>query len=310
MIRIRKSLLRRIGFITLLVIAIAALMVNVVLAATVAIQTAPIHTNAAIYIDADADGINDPEELVGMFDVYDGNRTIDFSWTPYAFASGVNGSYRVSLIQNMTPLGTPTWKEVVIGHHWASNYNGASYTMGPFDHNIVCTTCPGHFVVQPETYAQFFDPVTQTYEYEYTPIAASLGGVAATLEQSDDFVLEIFFVAPPEKEKDACEGESCADQCVPLVEEICQGDEECTFFLTLECIAACESGEFDESFGPTCDTGGGNCCQANCEAEQQECQQEECGGEPCELCDFVPECIVFCGFCPAELGCGETCEIP
>jgi hypothetical protein len=159
MIRIRKSTLRRLGFISVVVIAIAALMVNVVLAAGATIQTAPIHTNAAIYIDANANGLNDPEELVGTFNVYDGNKTIDFSWTPYPFASDVNGSYRVSLVQNVTPLGTPTWKEVVIGHHWASNSNGASYTMGPFDHNTVCTTCPSHFAIQPETYVQLYDMI-------------------------------------------------------------------------------------------------------------------------------------------------------
>jgi hypothetical protein len=255
------------GIAMLLAVAGAAMARFAVAAGGVNIQTPPLRTGQATYMDADGDGVNDPEELIGTFTVYDGNKSIDFSWTPYAFGSGVNGSYRVSMIQNLNPLGTAIWKEVTVGHHWASNPNGASYTMGPFAPST-CTYCPTHFVVQPETYVQYYDPTTQTYEYEYTAIPGALTGAPAALENSEEFVLEIIYVAPPEGgAHDKCV--SCENACNSVQNqcenEICGGEpcEECDFYS--ECVAECSTGEidqlFEQEFGICIDDGGGSDCQ-------------------------------------------------
>jgi hypothetical protein len=313
MLRVRKSTLRWLGIITLVMLVAAAVMARVATAAGgVNITTPPLRTGQATYFDVDRDGINDPEELIGTFTVYDGNKTIDFNWAAYAFSSGVNGSYRVSLVQNITPLGTATWKEIVIGHHWASNYNGASYTMGPFPAGT-CTYCPGHFLVQPETYVQLYDPTTQTYEYEYTAIPAALGGAAVSLEQSDDFVLEIFIVAPPEgggSDGDSCL--NCNQACDFLVNDcrnaICQGEpcEECDSFgevCPALCFLGAFEGEFEEEFGVCVDSGGS--CQDAWSAFCEEVTDNEIDLELC-LDDFEEaEEQGFCG-CAVEPECSEN----
>src|SRR5687767_12396626 len=106
MIYLRRSTLKRASFIALVVLLVGGLAAGVAAAATqnVTISTAPLHTDVVVYQEVDGDGIHDPGELVGTFDSFDGNKPITFSWTPYNFASGVNGSYRVSVWQNTTPL--------------------------------------------------------------------------------------------------------------------------------------------------------------------------------------------------------------
>src|SRR5690242_16519155 len=109
---LRKSALKRAGIIVLPVVVLGAMIVSVTLAAgSASILTAPVQQNAKVYQDANGNGLNDPEELVGTFDVYDGMKPITISWNAASFPGGANGSYRVSLWQNITPLGAPTWTE-------------------------------------------------------------------------------------------------------------------------------------------------------------------------------------------------------
>jgi hypothetical protein len=304
MLRVRKSTLRWLVVVTLVMMAAAAVMARVATAAGgVNISTPPLRPGQATYQDVDGDGVNDPEELIGSFTVYDGNKTIDFNWAAYAFSSGVNGSYRVSLVQNITPLGTATWKEIVIGHHWASNYNGAAYTMGPFPAGT-CTYCPSHFLVQPETYVQLYDPTTQTYEYEYTAIPAALGGQAVSLEQSDDFVLEIFIVAPPERGSDGDNCLNCNQACGIAAGDCQQGCEN--FFN--DCVNACTTGQIDEIFEDQygiCIDHSGDSCQ---EAWTAYCELTEQTEEGLAIClDFYEEAVSL-GFCECANdpeGCSE-----
>jgi hypothetical protein len=149
------------------------------------------------------------DELLGTFPIYDGNQEITFSWNPYPFAAGINGSYRVSLWQNTTPFGaTPTWVERKVAHHWASNPNGATFTMGSFGFGEeICTTCPSLFVVQAETVRLFLDAASGSYEYEYTPVASAYalsqtaGGATQT---SEEFFFEILRPRPEEREPRVC----------------------------------------------------------------------------------------------------------
>jgi hypothetical protein len=51
--------------------------------------------------------------------------------------------------------------------------------------------------VQAETYALFYDPTTNAYEYEYTAVASALNGSPAQgngialLEESNEFVIDL-----------------------------------------------------------------------------------------------------------------------
>jgi hypothetical protein len=240
--RIKRTLLRKIGLAVLIAVIAGALLVSFSLAASTGatILTQPIKLDQAVYYEVNGNGLNDPEEFVGIFDVYSGDEGITFSWPAFAFAQGVNGSYRVALLQNLNPLGGANWSEVAYAHHWANNPNGTMFTMGPFNLAYICGTCPSRFVVQPETYATFYDPTTQTYEYEYTPVAGAYGASGAALTQSDDFVIEVFFEYVPAKEPNptdhnctptgtpscGCVGIDyvCVDSCgnVTIDPEVCQ----------------------------------------------------------------------------------------
>jgi hypothetical protein len=224
MLQLKKSTLRRGGVILLVLILGAVMVSNVLGAEAVTVITAPVKTNAGVYIDLDGDGLNDPEEFVGYFDVYDGMQSITFSWNAYSFASGVNGSYRVALWQNKTPLGAPAWAEVASAHHWASNPNGTKFTMGPFGPGQLCVTCPSRFVVEPETYVQVYNSTTQTYEYVYTPISAGWSTGVASLEQSKDIIVNVtdYSTPPADKGEDEPHPPNQEPFCGDL---ICQGSE-------------------------------------------------------------------------------------
>ncbi len=231
---LHKKHLKRAGFVALIVGLVAIVAVGVTVAAgsqTVTIITEPLKFDETIYVDLNQNGEHEPEELVGVFDVYDGNAPITFTWEPYAFASGVNGSYRIALWQNTTPFeATPTWAEYKVSHHWADNPNGTMFTLGAFDFGEkLCTTCPTIIVVQAETYEKIFDWDTSTYVYEYTligssPYMAALTNGGAT-QTSDEFIIEIF---RPFKSKPCdhpavvkCQTEWCDGGTIP------------------ECVAAC-----------------------------------------------------------------------
>jgi hypothetical protein len=228
--RIRRNTLKKILIAAMIAVLAGALAVGISLAQNtgVNILTPPSAESVSVYLELNGNGLNDPEEFVGVFDVYSGDQGITISWPAYAFGAGANGSYRVALLQNMNPLGAAQWAEMASAHHWASNPNGPNFTMGPFSAAYLCRTCPSRFVVQPETYSQFYDPTTDTYEYEYTPVAGAYTTGSASLTQSEDFVIDIFLgglpdVTPePECEPEplshddcGCEGLDyvCVDSC-------------------------------------------------------------------------------------------------
>lgn len=181
----------------LLLAGLAIMMVGAQAAETVVITTTPAKPDRPVYVETNGNGVNDPDELVGTFDIFDGNLPLIFTWTAYPFAVGENGSYRVSIWQNTTPLaGTPTYAEYKVSHHWAENPNGEMYTMGAFGFGeALCNTCPTIVVVQAETYTLVYNEETQTYEYVYASVEGSRDGVPA-MQTSGEFIIEIFRPAP------------------------------------------------------------------------------------------------------------------
>jgi hypothetical protein len=167
--------------------------------------------------------------------------------------------------------------------------------MGPFDRNRVCTDCPSHFLIVPETYEQVYNAAADRYDYEYTPVAAALGGaIAANLEESDDFVIEIFYVAPACKTLKvdctlACLGlEQCLDACAAAPScnpaTACSGPEACLDY--------CGSGGFDIPEGK-CDGGGGG---GGCKDAWATYCEAVTGGDP----DEYAECLSFYPLAVAE----------
>lgn len=176
MIVIKVRHLKYAGVALVVASLLALVVVGVGLAAAeVTITTTPLKTDVEIFFDGAS---------IGFFDVYDGLEPITFSWEAYDFPEGVNGSYYVTMVQNITPLGTPTWVVAKTGHHWADNPNGPVFVMGSFATNELCTTCPNKFIVQPETYEKVYDVNSNTYMYVYTPIEG-------TAMESEQFILEI-----------------------------------------------------------------------------------------------------------------------
>ena len=223
--RIKKSTLRKIGMAGLVVLVIAGTVVGVTLAnQEVTISTTPIRTQWPVYFDVNGNGLYESTELVGPFDVYNGNAPFQFSWNPYPFASGANGSYHVTLWQNTTPLGagSPNWVLRQDAHHWASNSNGTAFSMGPFAVETLCAYCPTKVVIEPETYVLFHEPVTDSYYYIYTPVPSALSGTGiANLEESEEFVFEMYVdLTEPE-------GHTCYDKWVAFCQSICSGNSLC-----------------------------------------------------------------------------------
>jgi hypothetical protein len=172
---------KRIMLIAAIVLILAALTVSMVAASGVTLLTPPYGTTD-LYYDANGDGAVDASEYVGTFPVYDGQQLIEFSWAPYAFPAGANGSYRVSLWQNFGAPGQPDWHEFHVSHTWADNPAGTTFSIGPFfNQENICKDCPSMIVVVPETY------VYRAGEFLYTPVA---GAVMASLTDSDEFLLE------------------------------------------------------------------------------------------------------------------------
>jgi hypothetical protein len=167
----------------------------------VVITTPPFKENAPFWIDWDGDGISEDAEYVGEFDVYDWNYDIDFVWAPYSFAAGSNGSYRIAAV----PYGCTDWAydaegntidcnlfelfydySSKIAHHWAENPNGTKFTYGAWGWGEpVYSSAIYAITVQPETYVKFYDPTTDSYEYEYTLVPG------APMQQSELFGFEL-----------------------------------------------------------------------------------------------------------------------
>lgn len=201
MLLIKKSHLKRAGWIALIVLLVGGALVGVTLAEganTVTIKTEPIKADQELYIDLNEDGINTADELVGVFDVYDGNEELTFWWLPYAFAEGENGAYAVSLWQNTTPLeAVPTWTEIKLNYHLAEDPLPTQYTFGAFGFGEeVCTNCPTMIVVRPATYVKEKDAATGVYEYTFTLVSGGSSDVAeqadGLMQISEEFTIEIF----------------------------------------------------------------------------------------------------------------------
>jgi hypothetical protein len=165
---------------------------------TVTIKTTPIKADQELYIDLNEDGIDTADELVGVFDVYDGNEELTFWWLPYAFAEGENGAYAVSLWQNTTPLeAVPAWNEIKLNYHLADDPLPTQYTFGAFGFGEdVCTNCPTMIVVRPATYVKEEDAETGVYEYTFTLVGGAASDVAnqadGLMQTSELFTIEVF----------------------------------------------------------------------------------------------------------------------
>jgi hypothetical protein len=201
MLFVKKSHLKRAGWIALIVLLVGGVLVGVTLAEgenAVTIKTTPIKTDQELYIDLDENGVDTPNELVGVFDVYDGNEELTFWWLPYAFAEGENGAYAVSLWQNTTPLeAVPTWNEIKLNYHLANDPQPTQYTFGAFGFGEdVCTNCPTMIVVRPATYVKEKDAKTGVYEYVFTLVGGAASDVAeqadGLMQTSELFTIEIF----------------------------------------------------------------------------------------------------------------------
>ena len=142
--------------------------------------------------DLNFDGVLDRETECGPLAVYDGNEEIIFSWDPYDFPEGTNGSYRISLLE--TEYETLTQRELKVAHHWGSNPNGTQFAMGSFGFGEdfrLCPTCYFTLFIMPETYAQYYDEDTGVYEYEYT-LLFDEDGLPVMLWFSEAFLIDIF----------------------------------------------------------------------------------------------------------------------
>ena len=136
---------------------------------------------------------------IGTYPRY-GAKYLQFTWKPYPFPATVHGSYRVSILQNFTPLDPqPTWMEFLVAHDWADNPAGPTFTMGPFLHAYgMCNQCPSKIVVSAETYQAVQTPGTDDWSILYSPILTDPttpttppveGAVARRVQESNLFVV-------------------------------------------------------------------------------------------------------------------------
>lgn len=160
---------------------------------TVQIVTPPLQQAHPLYVDFNDNGLNEEEELLGEFPLYDWNREITVTWQadPYEQLDPAHTSYRVSLYQidfsaleeafaaafeGGAPDALELAREVKVAHHWATNPNGRRFTFGSFGFGEdICLNCPTMVLVAPETYRQVYNPATGVYEYEYTLIPIEEG---------------------------------------------------------------------------------------------------------------------------------------
>lgn len=129
----------------------------------VGIDTAPYMTNKALYYDANLDGVSQPGELIGNYDVYDVQLPFNFHWATVPGAT----YYRVSLIQYTPPGkgGSDPSHEINVAHHSASDPNGPRFSMSVGD-SSVCIDCVTVVQVVPETAALSADGTS----FVYTPL--------------------------------------------------------------------------------------------------------------------------------------------
>jgi hypothetical protein len=162
-------------FVLIIAIAVATVIISARVATadnpTVTILSAPLKMNVPVILDLNNDGVHTPDELAGVYNVYDGHREIVFAWQPDAYQAAHldTMSYQVALVQYTLPytgLGGP-FNVYRISHHWAANPNGLVYSMNSFQSEPVCYGCPSYIRVIPEIVTTYLNAETGVWEYAY-----------------------------------------------------------------------------------------------------------------------------------------------
>lgn len=162
------------------------------------IVTEPIKRFAAIYPDLNGNGIQEEEELLGYYNVYDWNEEIVFEWEPLEHEQYFpTASYRVALYQY--PLGetnaagfSVNGREIKVSHHWANSPEGLRFVVNAFGFDeALCFGCLTQIVVLPEIYNPVINSATGTVEYFYSPAAPVGGSVEELTIVSIPFVIEL-----------------------------------------------------------------------------------------------------------------------
>ncbi len=188
MLRIKVKHLKRMGIALLLISVIALSIAGLVTAQSngnLVLNIYLLHSQQPIFNDLNNNGINEENELIGYYDVHDGNEVITVSWDAYSFGNA-NGSYRIALRQYQL-TGPTEYIDLKPSHHWASGEDTENFTMGSFGFGEeICLNCPTAIVITPETYELVYNADTGASEYLYTPLPG------APTYQSSQFVIEIF----------------------------------------------------------------------------------------------------------------------
>ena len=194
--RISLKLKRLIPTALLLALVLAGVFVGTSLARTeekVLILSVPRLADEPRYVDKNGDGhATGKNEFIGNFDVYDGSKELIVAWEPFTFPAGVDGSYRVSIVQ-VDPL---TGKEIENkqAHHWATNEDWMRFAFGSFGFGTPwCATCPTYVRVIPEQVERVYDEKTKQHVYKYTdlknaPIFISRKVVVEVYQVCEQFV--------------------------------------------------------------------------------------------------------------------------
>jgi len=165
------------------------------------IITEPVKEFPPLYADVDQNGVQEEDELVGYFHVFNWNEPIVFEWDPLPHEIYFpTASYRISLYQY--PLGVKpaidqrtgfpgNGREIKVAHHWAKNPNGLQFIVNSFGFDeALCFGCVTQIVIVPEVYYERINGASGTVEYFYGP-ANPTGGTAADLTiVSIPFVIE------------------------------------------------------------------------------------------------------------------------
>ena len=172
----------------------------------VAIVTPPNQPAQSIYHDANGDGANSDDEFVGILDVFLSTTPIELTWPEHTFAEGENGSYRVTVWINPSPLSEPpAWQPFYIAHHHADNPAGTHFILGPFGFQPnFCATCPLRVTIEPETVV---------YNESATPDPFVYTLIDGVPQESESFILSMVKPAASNGEEPE---ESCINNVPPI----------------------------------------------------------------------------------------------
>lgn len=190
-----RSISKRFWLALALVATTAGIGVGVASAAAgVTILTPPVVTSQAVYFNI-SDTSTADWRFIGNYPVY-GAKYMNFTWKRYPFAPDVHGSYKVALLQNLTPYNSlPNWTEKMVSHDWADNPAGTVFLMGPFLHGFeICDHCPSKIRVTAETFTYVQTPGTDDWQIIYAPILTATvnpvtGGTPSIIQDSGVFVV-------------------------------------------------------------------------------------------------------------------------